>query len=466
MTTQPQRKQPGNPGTKKHLKQYPRALALRVITEVLSRKLLLDEVLEQAMKTAPPESVGWLQDVCAGTLRWKGRLDWILDETALKKKPSGRLRKSLLLASYQLLLQSRVHPGLVVSEAVAEIKAREGQGPGQFANAYLRKVVQHAKFWQQQPFPEQAPLLQQAAWASLPVWMWQKFVAQQGQAWAQAYALASLERPVVWMRLRNGGELTEQLSKDAGGVQAHLPATAEPGPIPGSWSVQAGGRVADWPGLAEGTWIIQDISSQRLLVEVKQFFERREQGERASGGGDVGRQILDLCAAPGGKSVGLAWSGWDVVATDISESRSQLLRETLLRVAVGGRGGAVGVGAGRVQQLSWQEAAQLPLQEVIWLDAPCSGSGILRRHPEVRWLRQETDLLSLVETQTQLFQEAWSRLKPQGFLIYSVCSVLKEEGPELLSRLGLTSQVRASWFFVPQEPPYGDGFWAAIVQKN
>jgi 16S rRNA (cytosine967-C5)-methyltransferase len=170
--------------------------------------------------------------------------------------------------------------------------------------------------------------------------------------------------------------------------------------------------------------------------------------------GEVPR-ALDLCAAPGGKSVGMAWSGLKVFASDRDAARYVLLAKTVERVAPG------------IEIVPREQVGALPELDLVWVDAPCTGTGILRRHPDVRWLRQEKEISGLLKVQQELLAEAWSKVRPGGLLAYSVCSVLKEEGPEALKKfLKLyPGQPVAEWFLVPQSTLGGDGFWSALVRK-
>lgn len=405
--------------------KYPRGLAVRILTQVLSEGQALDEVLAKA--SSP--SIAWLQDVCSGTLRWKGRLDFILDSVALKKKPSGWLRKMLLVASYQLIVQDRVAAARVVSETVDEIKSKEGEAPGRFANACLRKIADHALQWRNLPPPSENEK-ESAAWASLPEWFWAKIIRQQNVSWAEAYAQASLERPVLWIRSKNS---------------EWIPDWAKPGPIPFSFQVTEAGHISERPGFEAGEFIVQDISSQTLIAEVAQHVQSQHSGKIF--------KALDLCAAPGGKTVGLAWSGFQVTATDHNPSRVLTLKETLARTSP------------ETQLIPWEDWQKTESPDLIWLDAPCSGTGILRRHPDVRWLRQEKDLSSLIQIQRELLKKAWDHLKPGSYLVYSVCSVLKEEGIDALKKTELEKFTQKQWLLAPQNVPFGDGFWAALLLK-
>ncbi len=415
---------------------YPRYAAIRVLTRVLSDFIPLDEALGQIVSEVPSSSLAWLQEVCSGTIRWKGRLDGILDSVAFRKKPSGWLRKVLLVAAYQLVVQDRSPAAAVVSETVEMIREKEGEAPARFANACLRRVAEFSSQWKNQGFPEGQVLKAESAWASLPEWLWSRLKQQHGQGWAMAYALAGLERPTLWLRARS-------MSWKASWVES--------GPLPLSWKVIEGGAVTLKPGFLEGDWIVQDISSQKLIAEILEMIRLDR--------GDLPLRVLDLCAAPGGKAVGLSWFGVKVQATEKLEKRVPLLKETVARVAP------------EIEVLSWSQAQISANQDWIWVDAPCSGTGILRRHPDVRWLRQEKELSSLHQVQEELIGMAWKNLAQGGYMTYSVCSVLKEEGPEAISQAkksGLLPGMTQSkeWFLCPQNAPYGDGFWAVLLKKE
>jgi transcription termination factor NusB len=204
---------------------YPRDIAVRVITRVLSDHEALDEALAAVSGEVSPTARAWLQEVCSGTLRWRGRLDQIIDSTALKKKPSGWLRKILLIATYQLVVQERALPAAVVNETVDEVKRKEGEAPAKFANAALRKIGEHALQWRALKLRESPPSEEGAAWGSLPEWLWRKLILQHGEEWTRAYALASLERPSLWIRAHDVGFSAEW---------------AKPGPVAGSFQVTEG----------------------------------------------------------------------------------------------------------------------------------------------------------------------------------------------------------------------------------
>lgn len=209
--------------------EVPREAALHVLTRVLSDHASLDLALSSVLdgtsrsgqKSAALDSHAraWLRDVCSGTLRWKGRLDSVIDSIALKKKPSGWLRKVLLLSAYQLISQERVAAAIVVDETVELVKKKEGDAPAKFANALLRKIADSAEEWRTQAFPKKGSSAEQAAWASLPEWFWNKILHQRGVEWAEKFTAACFERPEIWIHAHtaDGAKLG-----DAGPVEGSI----------------------------------------------------------------------------------------------------------------------------------------------------------------------------------------------------------------------------------------------------
>ncbi len=423
---------------------YPRDLAVRALVRVLTGHEPLDEVLATMAVQFPSSPHSWLQEVCSGTLRWKGRLDVILDSVSIRKKPSGWLRKVLLIAAYQLIVQDRTPAGAVVSETVDEVRHMEGDAPAGFANACLRKIADHASEFRNQAFQTSFDEKAAAAWASMPVWLWNKIFYQQGVEWACQFALAALDRPTLWIRAR-----------DQNWDSAKWDQWAEAGPIPASLGVTGGGSIVGREGFSEGDFLVQDISSQYLVSEVTAKIRAGLDNTTATSGGEdthdlkkSGLTALDLCAAPGGKSVNLAWSGFRVTATDRTEGRLPLLKSTIARAAPD------------IQLLDWKDVPASEQQYLVWVDAPCSGTGIIRRHPDVRWLKEEKDLPALIKAQRELILQGWDKVLPGGYLVYSVCSVLKEEGPQAIAAVGLKDFLVSEWLLCPQTAPHGDGFWA------
>lgn len=416
-------------------RSVPRKLALMILTDVLANKKPLDDAIEDQCARHTGLNGGdraWLTEVTSGVVRNLRRLDTAIDAYSLKKKPAGKIRKILQIAVYQLLHQDRVFPATVVSETVDFVRAEEGEPPSKFVNALLRRVSETREEWANPPDPgAKASISEKAAWASVPDWWWRKLEKAYGYSDACAIARAALERPETWFRLRSAEAIPDFLVAGPRPLSARVRESADAGGIP------------KLPGFKEGQWIIQDLASQYLVDHFTGFL-------RTSG---APLKVLDRCAAPGGKSVALQWLGVEVTATDSSDSRRVLLEEAVARAAPG------------VQVIADSEVAQRAPYSSIWIDAPCSGSGILRRHPDVRWLRNESDIGALVEIQSKLLREAFSLVASGGIVFYSVCSLFAEEGRDQIKAISALGKIREEIRLGPDQTPSYDGFYGAIIEK-
>lgn len=406
-----------------------RLRALRVMTRVLSDSIQLDTALEEISADLNAEDRAFCTEWASGVLRWKGRLDLAIDAYATKKKPTGWLRKALQLGAYQLIVQERVPPAWVVSETVDLIRAKEGEHPAKFANALLRRISESRDQWSKLDPRSLKSVGEKAAAASMPLWMWNTLVKDYGEQWVSEFAQASLARPSIWLSSRSSHWTP--------------PKNAVQGSIPNSWKLTEGGQVRSIPGFEQGEFIVQDLSSQRLI----------EEGVALLGPQSNGKTALDLCAAPGGKTVGLAWRGLKVAACDRGVERLSLLKQTVARTRVS-----------VTMDSSASELGRNDQYDLVWVDAPCTGSGVIRRHPDIRWLKKEIDLKSLEQTQLELIQAGWKKLKPGGVFIYSVCSLFKAEGKGRIEGARLPAQELKRWLLVPGQFE-GDGFWAWAGKK-
>ncbi len=417
----------------------PRKLALSILTDVVANRKPLDDAIEAHAARAGVTSAdrAWLTEISSGVLRTLRRLDTAIDAYSLKKKPAGKVRKILQLAVYQLLYQDRVFPATVVSETVDFVRAEEGEPPAKFVNALLRKISDARAEWRDPADPgERASVAEKAAWASVPDAWWKRLEKDYGYAEACAIARSALERPEIWYRLRSENE---------------MPAFLERGPLPlsararvdGAEGEKSRGSVTELEGFREGKWIIQDLASQSLVDRFAKVLHDRGAKPR----------LLDRCAAPGGKSVAMSWAGIDVVATDASEGRRRLLEESVARAAPG------------VRIVAEREISASGPYDAVWVDAPCSGSGILRRHPDVRWAKADAELGSLIEIQARLLREALTLVSTGGLVFYSVCSLFADEGRNQVRALGTAVRVLDEIRLGPDQTPSVDGFYGAVLEK-
>jgi 16S rRNA (cytosine967-C5)-methyltransferase len=400
-----------------------RRLAVRALAEVISGGKTIDDAIlfvstKNSGRTLAVFDRSWIMEITSGVLRYRGRIDFIIDTYALKKKPSGPLRRYLQTAVYQLLTSDSIEPALVVSETVHAIRENEGEPPSKFANAILRKIAEQRSHWRSWKVSESTPEAERIAWSSLPGWLYKNLVKQKGLEWTHAFAQACLERPRTWYR--------------------KLPAAPETGA--GETIELTEGYQGDEP-----RGYVQDIANQELVDDVVKLL-----GQRFSSAQQP--KILDLCAAPGGKSMGLAAAGFPVIATDYDENRLQKVIENRNRL-----------GFKHIETKAYNEITMLADRyDVIWIDAPCSSTGILRRHPEVRWNREAEQIKKWVETQGKLVEWAREHLKDQGILIYSTCSVLSVENRANIEGFEPLQVFERA----PQDFPHGDGIYAWIGTRS
>jgi 16S rRNA C967 or C1407 C5-methylase (RsmB/RsmF family) len=277
-----------------------------------------------------------------------------------------------------------------------------------FVNAILRKVADSREQWQNWKVSEQSPFEEQLAWCSLPEWLFKKLRKERGSPWTFAFSEAVLSRPNLWYR--SGDEMT----------------------------ILHDGFRGDEPA-----GYVQDISNQLLVKEVVATLEGR---------GWKNPRVLDLCSAPGGKALGLASAGYSVIATDIDEERLSKVRENADRLGLGSKITVTG------HPSVWDSHETYDL---IWIDAPCSSTGIIRKHPEIKWNRGWHDVERLALQQEELLHWAESHLAPGGLILYSTCSMLKLENEPKMGT-GLRVIKIAEW--VPQSEPKGDGIHSIWIE--
>ena len=231
-----------------------------------------------------------------------------------------------------------------------------------------------------------------------PDWLWRSWSAAYGEPLTRAIARIHLREPPLDLTPRSEPELW------AGRLDARLLPTGTLRLPPGA------GEVAKLPGYLEGAWWVQDAAAglpARLLGQV------------------AGRLVVDLCAAPGGKTAQLANAGAQVIAVDRAEARVKQLSENLERLGLA----AATVVADAVE---WRPPAAA---NAVLLDAPCSATGTLRRHPDIAHLKRRRDLEALTPVQDRLLRSALDMVEPGGLVVYATCSLQPEEGPERVAAL-------------------------------
>ena len=351
-----------------------RAFALSLLRAVFEQHRPLEEALDR-LPPGDPRDRAAAHRLAAAVLRRTGTLDAVL-EPHLKRSPPDAVRLILRLGAAGLLLLD-TPPHAAVGTAVDLARAQKLAPFAGMVNAVLRRVAESG--------PAMLADLDSPR-LDTPPWMWAAWGAD-----ARAIATAHQGEAALDLTLSPGAEAPE------GGTL--LPT--------GSVRLPAGTRVADLPGFADGKFWVQDAAAAmpaRLLAA------------------QPGEKIADLCAAPGGKAAQLAAAGATVFAVERDERRLARLAENLARLRLSAQ-------IVHADAAEWQPPALL---DAVLLDAPCSATGTIRRHPDVLHLKRERDIAPLAEGQDRLIAAAAKLLRPGGRLIYAVCSLQPEEGPARL----------------------------------
>ncbi|RMH40277.1 MAG: methyltransferase domain-containing protein [Alphaproteobacteria bacterium] len=365
----------------------PRATAVALLGGVLGDGRRLSEVVADTpafARLSPPERAR-ARHLATETLRQLSRLDRVLAEH-LRRAPPLAARNILRVAAWELLAEGAAPHG-VVSAAVEVARRTPGAGRHSgLVNAVLRGLVRRMEEGALGP-----DTLAAMEPPRLPNWLRGRLSAAWGGKAVAAFERAHALRPPVDLTLRD----PETAPTWAERLGAQILPT-------GSLRLSAGRQISALPGYAEGAWWVQDAAAALPV---------RALGVRP------GMRVLDLCAAPGGKTMQLAAAGARVTALDISEARLRRLSENLTRT---------GLSAELVVADACDWSPEHAFDAIV-LDAPCSATGTIRRHPDLPHVR-DRDLGALTRLQARLLQRAASWLSPGGRLMYCTCSLLPDEG--------------------------------------
>ena len=369
-----------------------RRIAADILDGVLRRKIALDEQLSG--KAAHPglaaladRDRALMRRLTATVLRRLGTLRQLLGGFLDKGFPpeAPRVETILLIGAAQILwLEVPDHAAVDLSVRLAQADRRAARYAG-LINAVMRRVTQ-----------SKTAALANNATRDTPKWLVARWTKRYGAETARAIAAANGHEPALDLTVKYDAESWAER------LRGRVLAT-------GSVRTIAQGAISLLPGFNEGAWWVQDAAAS---LPVRLF-------------GDVrGKAVADLCAAPGGKTAQLAFAGARVTAVDRSAARLTRLSKNLARLALQAE-------IVTSDSLEWQSA---PFDAVL-LDAPCSSTGTIRRHPDVPWLKSESDITVLVSLQQRLLDRSVELLKPGGTLVYCVCSLEPEEAEEQIAAL-------------------------------
>lgn len=376
-----------------------RWLAAKAITRVLQEGQSLTTALDSVLKSVESEQdKAFIQALCYGVCRYYHRLDFILN--ALVDKPLKVLEvKALLLTGLYQLKYMRVKTHAAVSETVQA--ARSLPWARALINAVLRSYLR-----KQDDFEQRADAIKSAAF-SHPDWLIRQ-LEQDWSAQAEALLLANNQPPPMTLRVnlvKTTRESYLQLLAEQN-IAAHIVEICATG-----ITLEKPVSVAALPNFSAGWVSVQDSAAQlaAVLLDVQ-----------------TGQRVLDVCAAPGGKTAHILEQHVklsELIAVDIDEQRMGRVSENLTRLELK----ATLIVGDAMQPDKWWDGR---LFERILLDAPCSATGVIRRHPDIKLLRRPSDIATLVNQQSKILAAVWPLLAPAGLLLYATCSVLKQENEE------------------------------------
>lgn len=448
-----------------------RSLALHVLLECHSGDAFIQDVLDRALTQFPLEAADrrLTTQLAYGVLRRRGSLDALL-RTAVSRQPhevEEWLWDALRLGTFQLALLTHIPPHAALNETVELAAAYGRPGAKGFLNGILRKLSSlmtddrtdapaadalplEAGVYRKLsrpvlPDPARDPVQYLAAAFGLPRWMAQRWQAR--HSWEESIRRGfwfSGPAP-LWLRVN-------RLRTDRTAYLAALAAAgiaAEPGEHPQAVRLMDPAPIRDLPGYADGWFTVQDESGMKVGSALNPA---------------PGSRVLDLCAAPGGKTTHLAElmnNQGQLIACDVDDQRLKTVTDLSKRL---------GLNIVQTQRLHPERNEEPPAGpfDAVLVDVPCSNTGVLGRRPEVRWRLKPDEFRTLVPLQTKLLIQAAERVRPGGVIVYSTCSVEPEENRQVVDNVlkalrGLELEADAEQ--VPGLPSDG-GYWARLRRKG
>ncbi len=351
-------------------------------------------------------------DLVTGTLRWQRQLDHLIAH--FSKRPIAKLDVEVLqilrLGAYQLLHLDRVPAAAAVNDAVAMTRRARKTSAAGLVNAVLRAISRNSH---RLPLPARPPdgdaLPYLALSLSHPEWLARRWLNRYGFEGAEAWEQFNNTVAPLTLRVNRLKAESETIAR----VLAEHGVEVKPARYAPDGLIVTSGNPLQTPLAGTGRFFFQDEASQLVAL---------------LGAPEPGMRVLDTCASPGGKTTAMASMAGDraeIVATDLRTARIALLRETV--VASGARNI-------RIQHADLE--AGLPFEaefDIVFVDAPCSGLGTVRRDPDIRWRRTEEDLVPFARAQLTMIRNAAQAVRPGGRLIYSTCSSEPEENDGVVS---------------------------------
>jgi 16S rRNA (cytosine967-C5)-methyltransferase len=429
-----------------------RALAARCTFAVVDKGRSLADELPQQLAKIEGKDKGLLQELCYGVLRHLPELEYDVREF-IKKPLTGKQRVGhfLMLVGIYQIKYTRIPDHAAFNETVSACKPLKCDHLKGVINGVLRNFQRQQAAQDNQASSNKLP---DAVAFNHPSWFIKKLQSAYPQQW-QAVLNANMQRPPMWLRVNQlHHSVDEYLVLLTNEKIEHLLVDKISGAIRLTEAID----VNKLPGFQLGWVSVQDGAAQQaaLLLACQ-----------------PGDNVLDCCAAPGGKTCHILEYSPQIksmTAIDIEASRLVRVEENLQRLNLQ----ANVVAADAATPEKWWDGK---LFDRILLDAPCSGTGVIRRHPDIKWLRKSQDISALTELQQDILKNIWSLLKPGGTLLYATCSILPEENSEQVQRfinenpdaehIAITDQVNdIGWQILPNDNSMDGFYYAKLIKKS
>jgi len=427
-----------------------RALAAKCCYSVIDQGRSLSDELPKQQDKLEGKDKGLLQEICYGVLRYLPELEH--DVRQLMDKPlTGKQRvfHFLLIVGVYQIKYMRTPDHAAVSETVAATSVLKNRHMKALVNGVLRNFVR-----QQDADKPNNSALADAVKYNHPGWFIKKLKLGYPEQW-QSILTANQVKPPMWLRVNQQVQTPESYQSLLTDSDIAVNAID---PLSHAIELTRPIDVQKLPGFNEGWVSVQDAAAQQAarLLDCK--------------ADDI---VLDCCAAPGGKTCHMLEATPSIAsmtAIDIEETRLERVKENLTRLKLN----ANVITANAANPNTWWDGQ---LYDRILLDAPCSGTGVIRRHPDIKWLRKSSDIDALVVLQQQILKSIWSLLKPGGTLLYATCSILPEENSQQIAKfiqentdaqlINITDKEDdIGWQLLPDEKNMDGFYYAKLIKKQ
>jgi 16S rRNA (cytosine967-C5)-methyltransferase len=390
-----------------------RGLAVKILNRIDRTDAYLDKLLDTEIKQSDFSGVdkALLFELVHGVMRMLNRIDWVLNGfyKGQFSKAIPNIKNALRVALYQILFLEKIPDYAAVNEAVEFIKKAQGQKAADLTNAILRNIIR-SKDSIRYPDRNEDIIAYFSVYYSHPVWLVKRWLNRYGEEFTEQLLIANNNKPNLNLRVNTLVTNKEELKSLLDKVELKY----KEGLYLDDFIRMANlSNIADWEYFSKGYFSIQDESTG---VPVNLL------------GVNPGDRVLDLCAAPGGKTAYIAAkmeNKGEIVALDKYESRIKILQKNLGRL--------------KVENVKFIETDALEYESTelfdkILLDAPCSGLGTLTKKPDLKWKRELLDLKKLTELQYKLLEKGGKLLKPGGYIVYSTCTIEPDENSEIVTK--------------------------------